>query len=215
MFPEGGTSDNPEDAPPEDTSTVIDRAQLTEQSGVVAESDSKKRKKRKRDHSVAEGSVEVQQPQPVEADESSPVDEPGLSPALPRFPLPTRPDAPSKTELALQGLDKAQIEAELVDPNCTLSIDLDLDNDRSVLGLKTRKRLIDLGVNELFAGISHPFPLCVLLAAKVEQFRRQLSHFCFYPDSNTLAFTTHIIRRGMCAFRPLLVAGRRSHMHCR
>lgn len=136
---------------------MIDLARLTGEPGFVAEGDSKKRKKRKLDHSMEEGSVEVHQLRPVEADVSNPVDEPGSNHALPLFPLPTHPDAPSKTELALQGLDRAQIEAELVDPNYTLSIDLDADNDKSALGLKTRKRLIDLGVNELFAGISHLF----------------------------------------------------------
>jgi ATP-dependent RNA helicase DDX51/DBP6 len=152
-LPEEETSDNPEDAPSENTSTVIDLTQLAEQSRFVAEDDSKKRKKRKLDHSIAEGSGEDQQLQPVEADDPDPVDEPGPGRALPRFPLPTRPDAPSKTELALQGLDRAQIEAELVDPNCTFSIDLDPDDNQSVLSLKTRKGLINLGVNELFAGI--------------------------------------------------------------
>lgn len=130
-FPERETGDNPEDAPPENTSTVIDLTQLSERSKFVAEGDSEKRKKQTLDRSAAEGSGEEQQSQPVEADE--PVDEPGSDHALPLFPLPTRPDAPSKTELALQGLDRAQIEAELVDPNCALSIDLDADNDQSVL----------------------------------------------------------------------------------
>ena len=168
LLPEGEAADNPEDAPPENTSTVIDLTQLTEKSRFVAGDDSKKRKKRKLDHSVAEDSVEGQQPQPVKGDEPNLVDEPVSNRPLPRFPLPTLPDAPSKTELALQGLDKAQIEAELVDPNCTLSIDLDADNNQSALSLKTRKRLTDLGVNELFAGISHPFSRSVFLTPKVE-----------------------------------------------
>ena len=157
-FLEEETGDNPEDAPPENTSTVIDLDQLAEQLRFVAEDDSKRGEKRKLDHSIAEGSREDQLSLAIEADDPNPVDEPEFNRALPRFPLPIRPDAPSKTELALQGLDRAQIEAELVDPNCTFSIDLDGNNDQSVLSLKTRKRLIDLGVNELFAGISHSFP---------------------------------------------------------
>jgi len=152
------TGDSPEEAPPEKTSTMIDLTQLTEQSRFVTEGGLEKRENRKHDHSIVDGSAEDQQPQPVEADEPNLVDGPGPGRALPQFPLPTGPDAPSKTELALQGLDRAQIEAELVDPNSTLPIDSDADNNRSILGLKTRKRLIDLGVNELFAGISHPFP---------------------------------------------------------
>jgi ATP-dependent RNA helicase DDX51/DBP6 len=150
--------DNPEDGPTEKTSTVIDPTESTEGSGFVAGYESKKRKKRKLDHSVAEGSLGDQQLQPAKVDGPKLVDELVLNRALPRFPLPTLPNAPSKSELALQGLDRAQIEAELVDPNSTLSINLDTDSDRSVLSLKIRKRLIDLGVNDLFAGISHPFP---------------------------------------------------------
>ena len=212
-LPEEETGDNPDDVPSETISTVIDPAQPAEQPRFVTEDGSKK-KKRKLAHSTAEGSAD-DQPQPVRTDEPNLMDEPGSSRTLPRFPLPTRPDAPSKTELALQGLDRAQIEAELVDPNSTLPIDLGADNNRTALGLKTRKRLIDLGVNELFAGISHYFPHSLFPTAKVEQFRRQLFRFCFDPDTNTPVFMTHITRHGICVFRLLLVAGRRSHMHCR
>lgn len=66
--------------------------------------------------------------------------------ALPLFPLPTRPDAPSKSTLALQGQDRALIEAELVEPHRTASL-ADVG-----LGDKTVKRLQDLGIQELFAG---------------------------------------------------------------
>ena len=163
-LPEGETGDNPEGVPPEKSSTVVDLAQLTGQSRSVADGDPKKRKKRKLYHSIEEGSTD-HQPRPVEADESNLVAEPGSNLALPQFPLPTRPDVPSKTELALQGLDRAQIEAELVDPNFTLSIDLDTGDNQSALGLKTRKRLIDLGVNELFAGTSHLFAHEAILTA--------------------------------------------------
>lgn len=157
ILPEGEASDNPEGVPPEKKPTMIDLAQLTGESGFVAEGDSKKRKKRKLDHSIEEDFLEDHQPRPVEADESNLVGELGSNHALPLFPLPIRPDAPSKAELALQGLDRAQIEAELVDPSYTFSIDLDPDDEKSALSFKTRKRLIDLGVNELFAGISDSF----------------------------------------------------------
>jgi len=193
---------------------MIDLAQLTRRSKPTAEDDSKKRKKRKLDHSIQEDSVEDHQPPVVGADKPNFGDEPGSNRALPLFPLPTHPDAPSKTELALQGLDRAQIEAELVDPNSTLSIGLGADNSNLGLGLKTRRVLIDLGINELFAGISHSFARLVLLATKVEQFRRPLFHFCFGPSTNTLAFSTHITRRGTCVSRLRLVAGRRSLTHC-
>lgn len=156
MIPEGEEGENPENGPPEKTSAVIDLTQLAHRPKFTAGDESLKRKKRKQDHLTAEDSMGDKKPQLVEADEPKLVDDP--VPTLPRFPLPTCPNAPSKTELALQGLNRAQIEAELVDPSSTLPVDLDADNDRSVLSLKTRKRLIDLGVNGLFAGISHPFP---------------------------------------------------------
>ena len=159
--PKGGTGDNPADVPLEKSPTVIDMAQLTRRPKLTVEDGSKKRKKRKLDHSIREDSAEDHQPPPVEADEPNFGDEPGSNSALPLFPLPTHPEAPSKIELALQGLDRAQIEAELVDPNSTLSIDLDADNNNLALSLKTRRMLIDLGINELFAGISHSFaPWC-------------------------------------------------------
>ena len=167
ILPEGETSDNPEDAVPEGTCTAIDLTELGEQSTLVAEDGSGERKKRKLYRSIEEDSTENLQPPPVGAGEPSPVDEPGSSHPLPLFPLPTHPDAPSRIELALQGLDRAQIEAEFVDASSTLSIDLGTDNNQSALSLKTRKRLIDLGVNELFAGISHPFVRCLLLPLRL------------------------------------------------
>jgi ATP-dependent RNA helicase DDX51/DBP6 len=166
ILPEGEASDNPEDGPPEKTSTVIDLAQPAER--FVAEDAPRRGKKQKLDHSMAEDPLEDQQLPLVEVDEPNLVDRPELARSLPLFPLPTRPNAPSKTELALQGLDKAQIEAELVDQNSTLPVALDADSSRSVLSLKTRKRLIDLGINDLFAGITHFFPRQEFLAAKVE-----------------------------------------------
>lgn len=71
---------------------------------------------------------------------------------LPRFPLPSLPDAPSKTALALQGLDRKLIEAEIVDPSTILPI-IDSENQNGIrLEPKTTKRLDELGITELFAG---------------------------------------------------------------
>lgn len=74
--------------------------------------------------------------------------------ALPVFPLPALPDAPSKSVLALQGLDKALVDAEIVDPATTLPVPPEGEADH-VTGLseKTRKRLHELGITELFAGV--------------------------------------------------------------
>lgn len=76
-------------------------------------------------------------------------------PTLPRFPLPRQPEAPSASVLYLQGVDEALIEAEIVDPAKTLPLNSDIDEDQddgSGLSLKTRQRLAQLGILELFAG---------------------------------------------------------------
>ncbi|KZT73162.1 DEAD-domain-containing protein [Daedalea quercina L-15889] len=80
--------------------------------------------------------------------------------ALPAFPLPTRPDAPSKQTLALQGLDKALIEAELVDPAKLHAFSSASDDDGGTgLSERTRRRLTELGVTELFAVQTAVIPL--------------------------------------------------------
>ncbi|KAG6918650.1 hypothetical protein DXG01_012769 [Tephrocybe rancida] len=70
---------------------------------------------------------------------------------LPSFPLPALPNAPSKSVLALQGLDKALVDAELVEPSTLLPIPEGPDDGGTQLSEKMRKRLQDLGITELFA----------------------------------------------------------------
>ncbi|KAG6844227.1 hypothetical protein H0H87_008675 [Tephrocybe sp. NHM501043] len=70
---------------------------------------------------------------------------------LPSFPSPALPNAPSKTVLALQGLDQALVDAELVDPSTLLPIPEGSDDGGTQLSEKTRKRLHELGITELFA----------------------------------------------------------------
>lgn len=72
--------------------------------------------------------------------------------ALPAFPLPRRPDAPSKSTLALQGLDKALVEAELVNPSTSHTLPESGDDSSSGLTERTVRRLKELGITELFAG---------------------------------------------------------------
>lgn len=72
---------------------------------------------------------------------------PSLVGALPAFPLPKLPDPPSKTELALQGLDKSLVDAEIVWDGETQI----LDDIESMSG-RMKKRLKELGIVELFAG---------------------------------------------------------------
>ena len=77
--------------------------------------------------------------------------------ALPAFPRPRKPEAPSKSVLALQGLDKALIEAEVVDPATTVPLDTGAkgaQDERTGLSGRIRSRLKDLGITELFAGPS-------------------------------------------------------------
>jgi ATP-dependent RNA helicase DDX51/DBP6 len=71
---------------------------------------------------------------------------------LPSFPLPALPNAPPKSVLAMQGLDKALIHAEVIDPSTMLPLSLSEEADDTGLGSRTRKRLLELGINELFAG---------------------------------------------------------------
>jgi ATP-dependent RNA helicase DDX51/DBP6 len=72
---------------------------------------------------------------------------------LPIFPLPAVPNPPSKAELALQGLDKAFLDAEIVDPATSLRIPSEGEDDAARgLSEKTRRRLKELGITELFAG---------------------------------------------------------------
>ncbi|EJF64658.1 DEAD-domain-containing protein [Dichomitus squalens LYAD-421 SS1] len=81
--------------------------------------------------------------------------------ALPAFPQPRRPEAPSKSVLALQGLDKALIEAEVVDPATTVPLDAakDAQDERTGLSGRMRRRLQDLGITELFAVQTAVVPL--------------------------------------------------------
>jgi ATP-dependent RNA helicase DDX51/DBP6 len=75
--------------------------------------------------------------------------------SLQRFPLPSRPRAPEKAELASQGLDRALAGARLVDPLLSTPLPQDEDGNDDVTGLSSRtlRRLKDLGIVELFAGV--------------------------------------------------------------
>lgn len=71
--------------------------------------------------------------------------------SLPQFSLPVLPDAPSKNDLALQGLDQALLDAEIVDPSTKMPLVTDDPQNIAILSSKAKKRLIDLGITELFA----------------------------------------------------------------
>ena len=80
--------------------------------------------------------------------------EPEVPPTLPFFPLPLLPDAPSKSVLALQGLDQALVDAEVIPPSKVLPIPSGEDDGGTRLSDKTRSRLKDIGITELFTGLS-------------------------------------------------------------
>ncbi|PPR03678.1 hypothetical protein CVT24_007799 [Panaeolus cyanescens] len=135
----------------------------TKESQPTPKSSPKRPKKKRADQTVSEGLPEVN------VDEASMnVDDPVIpvsvgSPnppesssekkpkPLPFFPLPTLPNAPSKSALALQGLDQALVNAQLVSPSTTLAIPTGQDDGGTRLGEKLRKRLHDIGISELFA----------------------------------------------------------------
>ncbi|KAJ7758853.1 DEAD-domain-containing protein [Mycena maculata] len=115
-----------------------------------------KRPKKRQKVVDEDGDVEMERPEVQDVTVVDPELAPPAAsaplPTLPSFPLPALPDAPSKTELALQGLDQALVGAELVDAAGLLPIPPDGEDDGGTgLSAKTRKQLIDLGIVELFA----------------------------------------------------------------
>ncbi|KAJ3529955.1 hypothetical protein NMY22_g8781 [Coprinellus aureogranulatus] len=104
---------------------------------------------------TAEGEEDVAMEELDEAEEHEPPahDEERDIPegALPSFPLPAHPDAPSQSTLALQGLDQHIIDADIVHPSTVIPIPDGEDDGGTRLSEKTRKRLKELGITELFA----------------------------------------------------------------
>ncbi|KAJ7841322.1 DEAD-domain-containing protein [Mycena olivaceomarginata] len=150
-------SDDEEDAvivPGADSEEEQDEDEvLIEQDPPQAEDKPRKEKRPKKRQKVAEDDdVEMQEPEPDLIPEDAPIVESVSLPTLPSFPLPALPDAPSKSVLALQGLDRALVGAEIVDSTGLLPIPPDGEDDGGTgLTEKTRKRLLELGIVELFA----------------------------------------------------------------
>jgi ATP-dependent RNA helicase DDX51/DBP6 len=106
---------------------------------------------------VVKGGAESDEGEAEEAIASVPADEKSEIPegTLPSFPLPVHPDAPSQSTLALQGLDKHIVDADIVHPSTTIPIpEGEGDDGGTRLSEKTRRRLKELGITELFAGKS-------------------------------------------------------------
>lgn len=71
---------------------------------------------------------------------------------LPSFPSPTVPNAPPQSVLAMQGIDEALIHAEVISPAAVMPLSTAEQGHNTGLSAKTRRRLLDLGISELFAG---------------------------------------------------------------
>lgn len=163
----------------EDTTVLAEGESEIEVNGEEASRKEKKRERKER--KAKKGSLdESKEPAPPSRKRRKVDDEPtdvvaSASPApaaprtptpppgpLPSFPLPVQPDAPSKLDLALQGLDQALVEAEIVDPSSVQRLATDgADDDGTGLSDRTRKRLGELGITELFAGsaVRSSFPV--------------------------------------------------------
>ncbi|KAG9128085.1 ATP-dependent RNA helicase dbp6 [Ceratobasidium sp. 392] len=101
---------------------------------------------------------ETDEPMQDRATSHSPIPQPPPAsppslPALPSFPLPTQPAPPSKTTLALQGLDRAILEAEVIDPASSAPVPRPGSPSSTCPELDDhmRERLVELGVESLFA----------------------------------------------------------------
>lgn len=90
--------------------------------------------------------------QPELKESEEPPAEVEAAPTLPIFPMPALPNAPSKSVLALQGLDQALVDAEVILPSRVLIIPSGKDDGGTRLSERTRTRLKDIGITELFAG---------------------------------------------------------------
>ncbi|KIY64567.1 DEAD-domain-containing protein, partial [Cylindrobasidium torrendii FP15055 ss-10] len=109
----------------------------------------KKRRKIVDEEEEAEAEQEQRHDNPMQVDEEDVPDVPG---ALPSFPLPVHPSLPSRSDLALQGLDKSLADAEFVEPATVIDIPADgTENGGTGLEERTRKRLHELGITQLFA----------------------------------------------------------------
>lgn len=133
---------------------------------VTVPEEREKRPKKRRKLSIELEDVEMHSeslaPPPAPSIQRSPTPQA----ALPTFPLPALPNPPSKATLALQGLDKALVDADIISPSKTLHIPPDGDVDRGTgLSEKMRKRLVDLGITELFAGMYYVHSLLSTLSS--------------------------------------------------
>ncbi|KAF5366978.1 hypothetical protein D9758_003963 [Tetrapyrgos nigripes] len=130
-----GSDDSEEDV---DEDVLVD--QNVSIDPVQAEGSSPERPKKRRRLSVQPEDIEMEAAQENGKLPESPV----LDAPLPSFPLPALPDAPSKSTLALQGLDRGLVDAEIIAPSTVLSIPSDDSDGGTRLSERMRRRLQDL-----------------------------------------------------------------------
>ena len=155
-------NDDEESVAQQDDEMNIDEELTAEAQEEVRSPEAKKPKKPKKKRQKVDLEEEETQPDDdmmVDVDEepsSFLLKEPDIPPdtlpaAFPSFPLPKIPNAPSKADLALQGLDRALFDADIVESTVTIPISID-PSRADYLSERTAKRLNDLGISELFAG---------------------------------------------------------------
>ncbi|KAH9481475.1 ATP-dependent RNA helicase dbp6 [Psilocybe cubensis] len=146
----GDDKDESEDEEMEDAPKSISLTLPEERNGLIQEKTLQRSKKRSREEDQEDEDV-LMATEERDISPSRRSQSPELVSALPSFPLPALPNAPSKSDLALQGLDQALIGAEWVSPTTVLPIPIGKDDGGTRLSERTRMRLRDIGITELFA----------------------------------------------------------------
>jgi len=120
----------------------------------VAEAEVTKPPKKRRKNQAGSGDERIDVDQPPAMEEGPRLDKAQEEVApLRSFPVPKRPEPPSKSVLARQGLSQSLANAEVIDPTTTLSLQEENHVTRQ-LSTRIRKRLGELGITELFASKS-------------------------------------------------------------
>jgi hypothetical protein len=112
------------------------------------------KKRRKYQAGSSDERMDVDQPPALEQGPALDTGQEEATPLL-SFPVPTQPEPPSRSTLARQALSQSLAHAEVIDPQTTISL-LEENHVARRLSARMRKRLGELGINELFASK----PLC-------------------------------------------------------
>ena len=204
----GSSEENPSDG-----ETTNEEAQLPADANVSAtEAEGIKPLKKRRKNQVGSSDEKMDLDQPP-ALEQGPVLDAGQEEAAPlrSFPVLKQPEPPSKSALVRQGLDQSLANAEVIDPQTTISL---REENHIMRGLSTRmkKRLGELGITELFASK----PLCTSHLPSspilIFQFRLRFSRSSSpIPTQGQISIDLMILR-GMSSQVPQRGVEKRWHM---